>query len=106
EETNWAKIVAYYDALMAIAPGPVVALNRGLAIAELRGIGAGRDVLEALAGDAKLVGYSFYWAARADIERRAGRGEEGKSFYRRAAELAKSRGERESYERRIRGIAN
>src|SRR5262249_52274375 len=35
-ETNWGRIVEYYDALMADSPGPVVALNRGLAIAELR----------------------------------------------------------------------
>src|SRR5262249_25059362 len=38
EATRWEKIVAYYDALMTVSPGPVVALSRGLALAELRGL--------------------------------------------------------------------
>lgn len=99
-ETDWAKIVALYDALVALAPGPVVALNRGVAIAELRGVDAGRAALEALAHDPKLAEYSFYWAARADIERRAGTAA-AKPLYERAVALAKSHAERFSYERRL-----
>ena len=105
-ETNWERIVEYYDALLALAPGPVVALNRGLAVAELRGLEAGRAALLALEGDPKLAGYSFYWAARADIERRSGRAAEAILLYQRAATLAKSGAERGSYERRLRQLEN
>jgi RNA polymerase sigma-70 factor (ECF subfamily) len=106
EATDWGRIVAYYDELVALCPGPVIALNRALAVAELRGLDAGREALAPLAGDPKLAGYSFYWAARADIERRAGRTEEALAFYRRAATLATSRAERRSYERRLGDLAS
>jgi RNA polymerase sigma-70 factor (ECF subfamily) len=103
-DTNWATIVEYYDALMRLCPGPVVALNRGLALAEVRGLDAGRQALAALAGDPKLAQYSFYYAALADIERRAGRAAEARAHYQRAVALAKSRAERMSYERRLRKL--
>ena len=99
--TDWAKIVDYYDALVQLAPGPVVALNRALALAELRGLDAGRAALASLAGEPRLAEYSFYWAARADIERRAGCTAEAAALYVRAASLARSRAERLSYERRL-----
>ncbi len=103
-ETDWDKIVAYYDALLAISPGPVVALNRGLAIAERHGLAAGRAALATLADADRLAAYSFYWAARADIERRSGHPAEARAFYARAAGLAKSPAERLSYERRLREL--
>ena len=59
-----------------------------------------------LRADPKLAPYSFYWAARADIERRDGRGEEARALYARAVELAKSRAERLSYERRLQKLGN
>lgn len=105
-DTNWSKIVEYYDLLATIAPGPVVALNRGLALAELRGLDVGRDALAALAEEPKLAQYSFFWAARADIERRSGRGDDARGFYSRAIALAKSRAERLSYERRLAKLSN
>ena len=105
-ETNWGRIVEYYDALMTLSPGPVVALNRGLALAELRGLDAGREALASLADDPKLAQYSFFWAALADIERRSGRTAEARALYQRAVALAKSRAERLSYERRLRNLGN
>jgi len=101
-ETDWERIVAYYDALLGLAPSPVVALNRGLALAELQGLDAGRAALAALADEPKLATYSFFWAGRADIERRAGRNVEARAFYQRAAVCARSAAERRSYERRLR----
>jgi RNA polymerase sigma factor (sigma-70 family) len=98
-DTRWDRILDLYDALAAIAPGPIVTLNRALALAEVRGLEAGRRALAALADEPKLAHYSFYWAARADVERRAGR--DPRAFYARAIALAKSRAERVSYERRL-----
>jgi RNA polymerase sigma-70 factor (ECF subfamily) len=101
EATDWKKIVAYYDALASLCPGPIVALNRALAVTELEGPDAGRPLLDALADEPKLARYSFYWAARADVERRAARPAEAAEFYRRAMAYAKSPAERRSYERRL-----
>jgi RNA polymerase sigma factor (sigma-70 family) len=104
--TSWVKIVGYYDALQTLVPGPIVALNRSVALAELAGVDAGREALLGLGDDPKLVRYSFYWAARADLERRAGRHTEALVSYRRAVACAASRAERLSYERRIASLAD
>jgi RNA polymerase sigma-70 factor (ECF subfamily) len=105
-ETDWARIVDYYDALLTVSPGPIVALNRALALAELRGPEAARAAIGPLRNDPKLAEYSFFWAALADIERRAGQNAEARALYERAAELAKSRAERASYERRLQKLCN
>jgi len=101
DETDWARIVDLYDQLLGLNPSPVLALNRALAVAQLRGVEAGRAALVALAHEEKLVGYPFFWAARADIERRAGRPTEARPLYERAVSLSRSRAERRAYERRI-----
>lgn len=99
--TNWRRISEYYDALYELAPSPVVALNRALVVAEVRGLDAGRGALRALSRDPKLAAYSFFWAARADIERRAGQTDRAYDYYRRALGLARSDAERRYYERRL-----
>ena len=100
-ETEWDRVVALYDLLAAQSPGPVVALNRALAMAERDGVEEGRRELVAVAGDRKLARYPFYWAALADLERRAGRHVEARASYERAIELSRSVAEREAYRRRI-----
>jgi predicted RNA polymerase sigma factor len=100
-DTRWETIVEYYDALATLAPGPIVALNRGLAIAEVRGIAAGRVELAALAQEPKLASYSYYWAARADLERRDGRAADARAFYERAISHARSDAERRAYARYV-----
>jgi predicted RNA polymerase sigma factor len=102
--TSWERIVAYYDVLTTLAPSPVVALNRALAVAEVHGLEAGRQVLAELAPDPKLASYSFFWAARAHIERRAGCIEKACAFYGEAIALAKSRAERVAYERLVHAL--
>ena len=100
-ETDWDRIVAFYDLLAAQSPGPIVALNRALAVAERDGVEVGRRQLVAVAGDKKLARYPFYWAALADLQRRADRRSEARSSYERAIELSRSPAERTSYRRRI-----
>ncbi len=106
EQTNWARILEYYDALLAVAASPIVALNRALALAEVHGTGAGRRALSELASEPKLVQYSFYWAALADIERRADDPERARAHYEHAIALARSGAERLSYERRLAKLSN
>jgi predicted RNA polymerase sigma factor len=100
-ETDWARIAAFYDLLLAQSPGPIVALNRALAVAERDGVEAGCRELVAVAGDKKLARYPFYWAALADLQRRAERNAEARSSYERAIELSRSPAERDSYRRRL-----
>jgi predicted RNA polymerase sigma factor len=66
-KSNWAEVVALYDALFALSGSPVVAINRALAIAELRGPQAGLDALPEPSSDARLAEYQPYWAARAEL---------------------------------------
>jgi predicted RNA polymerase sigma factor len=101
EATDWARIVDFYDLLAARSPGPVVALNRALAVAERDGVESGRRELLAVASEKRLADYPFYWAALADLERRGGRDAEARDGYQRAIELSRGRAERESYARRI-----
>jgi predicted RNA polymerase sigma factor len=73
-------------------------------VAERDGIDAGRRELTALAGERKLSRYPFYWAARADLERRAGCYTAAREYYEQAIALARSPAERVSFERRIESL--
>jgi RNA polymerase sigma-70 factor (ECF subfamily) len=83
--TDWAEIVELYDRLLALQPTPVVALNRALALAELRGPAAGLAAIEPL-GD-RLDGYHLFHAARGELLRRLGRDAEAREADRRALAL-------------------
>ncbi|HEX9811466.1 MAG TPA: DUF6596 domain-containing protein [Burkholderiales bacterium] len=69
---DWPAIEKIYDALYACTGSPVVAINRAVAVAEIRGAAAGLAALDALANDARLAQYQPYWAARADLLAKAG----------------------------------
>ena len=87
-DTNWAAVVALYDALFTISGSPVVAINRALAVAELRGAAAGLDALPAPAADARLTEYQPYWAVRAELLSRTGADDEAWNSYELAIGLA------------------
>jgi RNA polymerase sigma-70 factor (ECF subfamily) len=84
--TDWSQIRALYDQLMTVAPSPVVALNRAIAVAELDGAAAGLSLVESLAE--QLDGYHAFHATHADLLRRLGRVVEAADAYARAIELA------------------
>jgi RNA polymerase sigma-70 factor, ECF subfamily len=79
--TDWGQILALYDQLMAIAPTPVAALNRAVAVAETQGPRAALALAEAL----DLRDYHVYHAIRADLLRRLGRTAEAAEAYDQAA---------------------
>ena len=106
EATNWAKIVALYDDLLAIVKTPIIALNRALAIAELRGVDHGREALQESLNDEAVARYPFLWGAIADLERRAGRRAEARTYFARAIKLARNDAERVAYERKYRLMPN
>jgi RNA polymerase sigma-70 factor (ECF subfamily) len=90
-DTDWSQIIALYDQLYAIAPNPVVALNRAVAIGALHGPSAGLDALATV----NLVDYQPYHAARADLLTRAQHIDEAIAAYDRAIELTTNSTERE-----------
>jgi len=90
EQTDWSQIIALYDQLIAIAPTPVVALNRAIAIAEVQGPAAALALVDEL----DLDNYHPFHATRADLLRRLGRDSEAATAYDRAAALAPTDAER------------
>jgi RNA polymerase sigma-70 factor (ECF subfamily) len=77
EATDWRQIVALYDQLLAVAPSPVVALHRAVAVAEVDGPEAGLDLVDAL----DLGDHHLFHAVRADLLRRTGRAAEAGAAY-------------------------
>jgi predicted RNA polymerase sigma factor len=93
DTTDWPRIVAHYDALMAVAPSPVVQLNRAVAVGLAHGPASGLVALDAIRA-AALDGYHLLPAARADFLRRLARFAEAAAEYERALELADNPRER------------
>ena len=98
-DTNWDHVAAYYARLAALEPDPVVELNRAVAIAMAGDVPAGLARIDALAG--ALDRYHYFHAARADLLRRAGAGDEAAAAYARALDLAGNAAERAFLERRL-----
>jgi RNA polymerase sigma-70 factor (ECF subfamily) len=99
--TDWPQVVALYDVLAGVAPSPVVALNRAVAVAMRDGPAAGLELLDALAADERLRGYHLLPAARADLLRRLGRRAEAAEAYREALALVGNEPERAYLARRL-----
>lgn len=104
-EVDWDEIVGLYDALARVAPGPVVALNRAVAVAMARGAAAGLAELESSGAGEALSDHHRYHAVRADLLARVGRKAESADAYRRALSLATSPAERRYLIRRLTDVA-
>jgi RNA polymerase sigma-70 factor (ECF subfamily) len=96
EATDWAQIVQLYDQLLAVAPTPIVALNRAVAVAELDGPDAALSLLDQL----DLEGHHLYHTARGDALERLGRVAEAAGAYDRALALTSNAAERDLLTRR------
>jgi RNA polymerase sigma-70 factor, ECF subfamily len=99
-ETDWEQILQLYDQLYALAPTPIVALNRAVAVAEVHGAIDGLAELDAL----DLSGYHLVHAARADLLRRLGRNTEAADEYDQALALATNSAEHRFLESRRQGL--
>jgi RNA polymerase sigma-70 factor (ECF subfamily) len=95
--TDWAQILALYDQWMAIAPSPVVALNRAVAVAELQGA----ELALRLVDELELPRYHLLHAVRGDLLRRLGRDADAGAAYRKAIELCSNAREQEYLEQQI-----
>lgn len=99
--TDWRTIVELYDRLMGLAPSPVVALNRAIAVAQHAGADPGIDALERIAGAERLAAYPFYRAAFGELELRRGQRDAARSHFEAAVHLARNATERRHFEKRM-----
>jgi RNA polymerase sigma factor (sigma-70 family) len=94
--TDWRQILQLYDQLLIVQPGPIVALNRAVAVAELQGPEAALRLVDALDADRHhLDRYYLLHAVRADLLRRLGRNQEAAAAYERAVACSANTTERE-----------
>lgn len=100
----WAAIVALYDALLRVRPGPVVAVNRAVALAGAQGPAAGLAALDALRGARGVEGWLPWHAARAELLARAGDVDAAAQAYRAALALSPPSAERLFLQARLAGL--
>lgn len=94
--TDWRQVLALYDRLLAAQPTPIVALNRAVAVAEVRGAAEGLAIVDAL----PLGGFHVFHAVRADLLRRVGRTDEAAVAYDAALAATANEAERAFLRRR------
>ncbi|WP_370416835.1 RNA polymerase sigma factor [Streptomyces fradiae] len=94
-DTDWATIAALYARLAAVAPSPVVELNRAVAVSMAEGPEAGLALVDALATAPGLDRYHLLPSVRGDLLARLGRTAEARAEFERAAELTRNERERE-----------
>jgi RNA polymerase sigma-70 factor (ECF subfamily) len=99
-DTDWAQVLQLYDLLLALAPTPVVALHRAVAVAEVQGPEAALALVDQLTLPGHLV-----HAVRADLLRRLGRPAEAAAAYAAAVERAGNGAERAFLQRRLTSLS-
>jgi len=100
EATDWRQILQLYDHLMALAPSPVTALNRAVAVAEVQGLNEALALVDRL----DLADYYLFHAIRADLLRRLGRNTEAKRAYEAALARSDNIAEKGFLQRRVRAL--
>jgi len=94
EDTDWARIVAFYAQLAEVAPSPVVELNRAVGVSMASGPVAALELVDALRDDPTLRDYHLLPSVRADLLQKLGRLEEASIEFRRAASMTHNARER------------
>jgi len=92
-ETDWPRIVGFYELLLRVAPSPIVALNRAVAVSMAAGPAPGLALVDALTKERALAGYHLLPSVRGDLLVKLGRAAEARAEFERAATL--TRNERE-----------
>jgi len=90
EETDWPQILALYDILATVSPGPAVTLSRAVALAMVHGPRAGLALLGTLDADARMAHTHRLEAVRAHLLEQAGDTAAARAAYLRAARMTAS----------------
>ena len=93
-DTDWTRIVTLYRILGALAPSPVIELNRAVAVSMADGPAAALTIVDGLAGDAVMQRYHLLPAVRGDLFSRLGRHAEARAEFERAAAMTANDRER------------
>ncbi len=104
EDTDWRQIVTLYDRLQTLQPSPIVSLNRAVAVAMADGPAHGLALIDQIVASGALDDYHLLHAARADLFRRMGSGEEAAHHYARALELTNNESEKRFLKKRLRKL--
>jgi RNA polymerase sigma factor (sigma-70 family) len=94
DATDWAGIVALYDALVQVQPSPVVELNRAVAISMAFGPSAALEIVDRMRADRALQSYQWLPSVRGDLLAKLGRSDEARAEFEHAASLARNSRER------------
>ena len=106
DATDWAQIVALYDALAQVAPSPVIELNRAVAVGMAFGPAAGLEIVDALGAEPSLANYHWLPSVRGDLLAKLGRLDEARVEFERAAEMTRNARERDLLMARARAVGN
>lgn len=102
DDTDWPRIVEFYDRLLQIRPSPVVALNRAIAVGRAEGPARGREAIGTISDRSRLSQYPFYHAALGEFELLAGNGAAARTHFEKAMAAARNPAERRFFARRAR----
>jgi RNA polymerase sigma-70 factor (ECF subfamily) len=94
KSTDWAKILSLYDRLIEFDDSPVVALNRAVAVANVRGPEAGLQTVRAIHDREKLDSYYLFYSVIGELEMRLSNHPAAAEQFRKAFELAETKSER------------
>jgi len=103
-DTDWHRIASLYSQLAALAPSPIVELNRAVAVSMASGPAAGLEILDSIAEEQSLKSYHLLPAVRGDFLSKLGRSSEARDEFERAAELTRNARERELLLQRARSV--
>jgi len=105
-ETDWSRIVSWYDLLFQAHPSPIIELNRAVAIAMRDGALVGLELIDTILTRGDLAEYHLAHAARADLCRRLGCTDEARDSYKTALSLTRQASERRFLEKRLQELTN
>ncbi|MDN5205473.1 sigma-70 family RNA polymerase sigma factor [Fulvivirgaceae bacterium BMA10] len=101
EETNWEEILYFYDKLTELNPSPIIALNRAVTIANLKGPQEGLDTLDQITDQQTLSQYHLFHATKGDFEFQLAHYENAKAAYQKAFNMTKVTAEKKLLKKKI-----
>lgn len=97
QDTDWHRIAALYARLLRVAPSPVIALNRAMAVSMAQGPQAALELVDALRDEKALKAYALLPGVRGDLLDKLGRKDEARLEFERAADMTRNTRERDTF---------
>jgi RNA polymerase sigma factor (sigma-70 family) len=104
ESTDWKQILSLYDRLIELDESPVIALNRAVAVANVRGPAAGIEAIKAIKNRAQLDSYYLFYVVLGELEADLGNRQAAVNNFRKSMALATIKSEQKFLARRLRDL--